>query len=105
MRPLSVALVLLLASLCGAHAEEPAFHAGFARVTVQDAVSFEALVAYPTEATEVPTRVGAFTIAASRDAPVNRNDAAAAATMSNDRRRSAGSKTSQTSMNSSAPVA
>jgi predicted dienelactone hydrolase len=33
-------------------------------------VPFEVLVAYPTEASEVPSQAGPFTIAASRDAPI-----------------------------------
>src|SRR5689334_18156634 len=70
MRRLASALVLLLASLCGALADAPAFHAGFTLVTVPDAVPFDALIAYPTAAPEVPTQAGAFTIAATRDAPM-----------------------------------
>src|ERR1700759_2635985 len=70
MRQLAAALVFLLASLCCAHADVPPFHAGFIRVTVPDAVPFDALIAYPTVATEVPTPAGAFTIAATRDAPI-----------------------------------
>ena len=46
------------------------FHAGVVRITVQDTVPFDALVAYPTDATEAPFQVGPFTIAASRDAPI-----------------------------------
>jgi predicted dienelactone hydrolase len=70
MRPLAVAFVFLLATLCSARADEPPFRAGFARITVQDTVPFDALIAYPTMATEVSNRVGLFTIAASRDAPI-----------------------------------
>jgi predicted dienelactone hydrolase len=70
MRLLAVALVFTLTALCDARADGPPFHAGVTRVTVQDAVPFEALIAYPTEASEAPTQSGAFAIAASRDAPI-----------------------------------
>ena len=52
-----------------AHAGQT-FHAGVVRITVQDTVPFDALVAYPTDATEVPFQDGPWIIAASRDAPV-----------------------------------
>src|SRR5262249_55421717 len=70
MRLLAIALIVLSASLSCARADGPPFHAGATRVTVQDRVPFEALIAYPTEASEVPTQSGAFTIVASRDAPI-----------------------------------
>jgi predicted dienelactone hydrolase len=70
MRLIAVALVFLLAIPCCARADEPPYRAGITRVTVQDNVSFDALIAYPTEATEISSRVGPFTIAASRDAPI-----------------------------------
>jgi predicted dienelactone hydrolase len=70
MRRLAVALVLLLATLYSARADEPPFHAGVTRITVQDAVPFDALIAYPTTANEASTQYGAFTVAATRDAPI-----------------------------------
>jgi predicted dienelactone hydrolase len=70
MRLLAFALVFLLATLCSALADGPPFHAGVTRVTVRDAVPFESLIAYPTEASELPTQSGPFTIAASPDAPI-----------------------------------
>lgn len=70
MRSPSLAVLLLLAALGIAHAEEPPFHAGVTRVTVQDAVPFDTLIAYPTRAAEKPFQAGAFTVAAARDAPI-----------------------------------
>jgi predicted dienelactone hydrolase len=40
------------------------------RVTVQDVVPFDALVAYPTDAAEVSFQDGPYSIAATRDAPI-----------------------------------
>ena len=70
MHSLAAALALLTVTLCGAGAGAQPFHAGIARLTVQDAVPFDTLVAYPTEAPEIPSRDGPFTIAASRDAQI-----------------------------------
>jgi predicted dienelactone hydrolase len=70
MRLLALALVFLLAALCAARADEPPLHAGVTRVTVQDTVPFDTLIAYPTETIEVPTAFGPFMLAASRDAPI-----------------------------------
>ncbi|MBV8186505.1 MAG: dienelactone hydrolase [Alphaproteobacteria bacterium] len=70
MRVLAAALVFLLATSGYARADGPPFHVGVTRVTVQDAAPFEALIAYPTGASEVPTPAGPFTIAATRDAPI-----------------------------------
>ena len=41
-----------------------------ARINVQDVIPFDAAVAYPTGAGEVPFQDGPYTIAASRDAPI-----------------------------------
>ncbi len=46
------------------------FHAGVVRITVQDTIPFDALVAYPTDVAEVPFQDGPWIIAASRDAPI-----------------------------------
>jgi predicted dienelactone hydrolase len=46
------------------------YQAGAARMTVADAVPFDVLVAYPTEAAEAAFESGPFTIRASRDAPI-----------------------------------
>ena len=67
------ALFLVLALVAGAscaQADPQRFHAGIARITVQDVVPFDAVVVYPTGAGEVPSQDLAFTIAASRDAPI-----------------------------------
>jgi predicted dienelactone hydrolase len=67
------ALFLMLALVAGAssaQADPQRFHAGIARIKVQDVVPFEAVVVYPTGAGEVPSQDGPFTIAASRDAPI-----------------------------------
>ena len=70
IRALFLVLALLVAGAASAQADPQRFHAGIARITVQDVVPFDAVVAYPTGADEVPSRDSAFTIAASRDAPI-----------------------------------
>lgn len=75
MRVLIAVLALLATGNLRARADPqtpdpPPFHAAVTRVTVQDVVPFDALIAYPTEATEVPFQIGPFTIAASSDAPI-----------------------------------
>jgi predicted dienelactone hydrolase len=73
MRHFIATLALLATGMACARAEQaapPPFHAAMTRITVQDAVPFDALVAYPTDAAEVPFQDGPYTIAASRDAPI-----------------------------------
>ena len=70
IRALFLVLALLVAGASSAQADPKRFHAGIARITVQDVVPFDAVVAYPTAAGEVPFQDRAFTIAASRDAPI-----------------------------------
>ena len=70
IRALFLVLALLVAGAASAQADPQRFHAGIARITVQDVVPFDAVVAYPTGAGEVPSQDLAFTIAASRDAPI-----------------------------------
>jgi predicted dienelactone hydrolase len=70
MRLLAVAFGALLATLCCARADALPFHAAVTRTTVQDIVPFDALIAYPTRASEASSRMGPFTIAASPDAPI-----------------------------------
>ena len=70
MRAFVAALALLVIGISCAHAAPPPFHAAVTRITVQDSVPFDALIAYPTHAAEVPFQAGPFTIAASRDAPI-----------------------------------
>ena len=60
----------LLIDLSHARADTGQFHAAATRITVQDRVPFESLIAYPTAEQEVPFQAGAFTISASRDAPI-----------------------------------
>jgi predicted dienelactone hydrolase len=43
---------------------------GITRITVQDVVPFDTLIAYPTDAAEGPFQDGPYTIAASRDTPI-----------------------------------
>ena len=69
-RPLLFVLALLVVGVSSAQADARQFHAGVARIRLQDVVPFDALVAYPTEATEAPFREGPWTIAARRDAPI-----------------------------------
>jgi predicted dienelactone hydrolase len=70
IRALSLVLALLVAGAPSAQADPQRFHAGIARINVQDVVPFDAVVVYPTGAGEVPFQDGPFTIAASRDAPI-----------------------------------
>jgi predicted dienelactone hydrolase len=70
MRIFLSVLVLLATGISCAHAGPPPFRAGITRIAMEDVVPFDALIAYPTEAAEVPFQVGPFTVAASSDAPV-----------------------------------
>jgi len=70
IRALFLVLALLIAGAPSAQADPQRFHAGIARINVQDAVPFDAAVVYPTGVAEVPIQDGPFTIAASRDAPI-----------------------------------
>jgi predicted dienelactone hydrolase len=70
IRALFLMLTLLVAGTSSAQAEPRRFHAGITRITVQDVVPFDALVAYPTDAVEAPFQDGLFTITASRDAQI-----------------------------------
>jgi predicted dienelactone hydrolase len=70
MRIFILILALLAAGLSYSRADSHLFHAGITRVTVQDIVPFDTLIAYPTDTVEVPFRADLFTIAASRDAAI-----------------------------------
>ncbi len=70
MRSFVIVFALLVAGTLCAHADSQPFHAGITRVAVHDIVPFDALIAYPTDAAEVPFQAGPFTIAASRDVPI-----------------------------------
>lgn len=70
MRSLICSLLLAVAGISTALAEPRTFHAGIARITVQDTVPFDVLVAYPAEAAEVSIEEGPFGFSASRDAAV-----------------------------------
>ena len=70
MRTFVAILALLAIGISCAHAETPPFHAGVTRITVNDDVPFDALVAYPTDVVEVPFQDGPWTISASRDAKI-----------------------------------
>ena len=63
-------MLLAVAGISTALADPRSFHAGIARITVQDTTPFDALIAYPTEAAEVSVEEGLFRLSASRDAPV-----------------------------------
>jgi hypothetical protein len=72
MRRFIATLALLATGMACARAEQaapPPFCAAMTRVTVQDVVPFDALVAYPTDAAEVSFQDGPYSIAATRDAP------------------------------------
>ena len=70
MRALILGLALAVALISTASADSPSFRAGVTRMTVQDATLFDVLIAYPTEAAEVPVEEGPISLVASRDAPV-----------------------------------
>ena len=70
MRALILGLALAVALISTASADPPSFRAGVTRITVQDSTPFDALIAYPTEAAEVPVEEGPISLVASRDAPV-----------------------------------
>ena len=70
IRALILMLALFVAGTSSAPADPQRFHAGIARITVQDVVPFDTLVAYPTDAVEAPLEAGPFTITASRDAQI-----------------------------------
>jgi predicted dienelactone hydrolase len=70
LRALILGLALAVALISTASAEPPSYRAGVTRMTVQDATPFDALIAYPTEAAEVPVEEGPISLVASRDAPV-----------------------------------
>jgi len=70
IRALFLVFALLVAGASCAQADPQRFHAGIARITVQDVVPFDAVVVYPTGAGEVLFQDGPYTIAASRDAPI-----------------------------------
>jgi len=70
VRSLVCILLLAVAGISTALAEPRSFHAGIARLTVQDTVPFDVMVAYPTNSDEGPIEEGPFGFSASRDAPV-----------------------------------
>ena len=70
MRSLVCSLLLALAGISTASADPRSFHAGITRITVQDTVPFDVLIAYPTDGAEVSIEEGPFRFSASRDAPV-----------------------------------
>jgi len=63
-------LALSVAGTANVQADPQRFHAGIARIKVQDVVPFDAVVVYPTGAVEAPFQEGPFTIAAGHDAPI-----------------------------------
>jgi predicted dienelactone hydrolase len=70
LRSLILGLALAVAGISTALADPPSFRAGFTRLAVQDATSFDALIVYPTKAAEVSVEEGSIRLLASRDAPV-----------------------------------
>jgi predicted dienelactone hydrolase len=70
MQTFLLTIFLLVAGTSSALANPQQFHAGVTRITVKDGIPFDALVAYPTDAAEVPFQDGPYTVAASRDAPI-----------------------------------
>jgi predicted dienelactone hydrolase len=70
LRSLICSLLLAVAGISTASADPRSFHAGITRITVQDTMPFDALIAYPTEAAEVSFEEGPIRLLASRDAPI-----------------------------------
>jgi predicted dienelactone hydrolase len=70
VRAFFLVLALLVGGTSSVQADPQRFHAGITRITVQDVVPFDTLVAYPTDVVEAPFRDGPYTITASRDAPI-----------------------------------
>jgi predicted dienelactone hydrolase len=70
LRALILGLALAVALISTASADPPSFRAGITRITVQDSTPFDALIAYPTDAAEVPVEEGPISLVASRDAPL-----------------------------------
>jgi len=64
-----IAFLLLISPAAAADGNTGSWHAGIARLTVNDDMPFDILVWYPTQADEVPWQAGPFTMPASRDAP------------------------------------
>ena len=59
MRLLLLSLLLAVAGISTAWADPRSFHAGIARIKVQDTTPFDAVIVYPTEAAEVDAPVAA----------------------------------------------
>jgi predicted dienelactone hydrolase len=71
MKVQALGLLLGLAMTdCAMAANAPPFHAGVSHLAVEDAVPFDTLVWYPTEAPEIAWQAGPMPVAASRDAPI-----------------------------------
>ena len=65
MRSLICSLLLAVAGISTALADPRTFHAGITRITVQDTVPFDVLIAYPTDDAEVSIEEGSFRFSAS----------------------------------------
>jgi predicted dienelactone hydrolase len=66
----SICLASFFTLIAVAAAGTPRYHAGFIRLTVQDAEPFDISVWYPTNAVQVPLQAGPFTIAATLGARI-----------------------------------
>lgn len=69
-RALTFCALLAAAWMFAVPAAAQPFRAGLARLTVQDATPFDALIVYPSQAAEVSLAEGPMTLSASRDSPV-----------------------------------
>lgn len=69
LRASFLVLALLVAGI-SAEADAQPFKASVTRITVQDAIPFDALVAYPTDVAELSFQDGPYIVAAGRDAPI-----------------------------------
>jgi predicted dienelactone hydrolase len=63
-------LLVVAGSTSAATDDSKAFRAGVTRMAVQDTTSFDALIAYPTEADEAPIDEGIYNLSAGREAPI-----------------------------------
>jgi predicted dienelactone hydrolase len=86
MRSAYLALVFVLIMVATTVADTATYHAGFVRVTIQDAEPFEVSVWYPANVAEVPFQAGPFTIAATLSARIAEGDRFPAVLLSHGRR-------------------
>jgi predicted dienelactone hydrolase len=70
LRSVCAVFALLAVGIVAVNADERRFSAGVTRITIQDVVPFDVLVAYPTMQPEASFQMGPFTIMGRRDAAI-----------------------------------